>query len=108
MRETKVLFGTGQTGDGRYITRTEASLALREIGRYAAEQFGGYSLYRHDGGWINAAGALIQESGVTLSVFGIPLPEQETTLARKIRALMVQDSVVLVRAHSGEAEFVND
>lgn len=105
MRETKVLFGAGQTGDGRSISVLDELSLLVTLREAVAEKYGGYTLYAHEGGWRNAAGAVVYEPGHTLSVLGIETEREAYALASFVRALFSQASVVLVLG-SGEAVFV--
>lgn len=105
VRETKVLFGVGLNRDGNPIRRTEAQLSLENLKTWAMLHHGGFTMHGHEGGW-QEGDEFHVEPGVTFSIFGIELPEEETRLAHKIRDLFNQKSVLLVRARTGEAEFV--
>lgn len=103
MRETKVLFGAGRDRYG--LPLTGVNLRLTQIARYASDKFGGYTLYRHNGGWIGPDGRLLEERGFTVSILSDVLPEAETAFARKVREAFSQASVVLIRG-TGEAEII--
>lgn len=65
--EVKIYVGTGKDKDGAELTPHFVETRLNRVRFQLASEFGGYSEYSHNGGWIHN-GQLIQEPGVTFVV----------------------------------------
>lgn len=98
-------FGAGEDDSGRLLLQSEVEIGLQKIRRRAVEWFGGYTLTKTQGGWVNPAGRLVEEPGYTLSVlvdpstvlledFGYRL--EITDIVSTIKQALRQHSVVVM------------
>jgi hypothetical protein len=99
-----ITFGIGEDRDGNPIAPDVAEANILRIAKLASDLFGGCSLTRHDGAWVNGEGRLVTEPSLTLSVAADggadPLP-----LAQYARKLLQQDTV-LVQTYASNVQFV--
>ena len=68
MYEYRFTVGYGERGDGRLIDVSEAVRRIERIKYHAAQQFGGYTLTRGRGGWVNGHGRLVTEPVATFAI----------------------------------------
>jgi hypothetical protein len=62
-------FGVGQDADGNPIDQLQFVFAFKVIRLKAVDLFGGYTMCKTTGGWIDPTGRLVEEPGYTLFVF---------------------------------------
>lgn len=60
-------FGVGEDASGRLLLQSEVAIGMQKICQHAADLFGGYTITKTQGGWVNPAGRLVEERGITLS-----------------------------------------
>ena len=102
MRETykaSIIVGIGKQGNGVPLASTTVERALEDIRLRMAITFGGVTVARHEGDWINASGERITEQGVTLYTYSqLTRGETECALRRlgdSLKTQLSQDCVII-------------
>lgn len=92
-------FGIGGDRDGSKIPDRIAQANLDCIKREVAYYFGGYSLHKIEGGWINGVSRLVEEPGYVMEVVVVlPLHEvlkQAQRMRDFIKEVLNQEAIVL-------------
>lgn len=92
-------FGYGERSNGSKIPVITARVRLGKITREAARLFGGYSVIRIRGGWINGDGRLVREPGIVLEVVSERRLGELLPIARAfretIKEVLEQEAIVL-------------
>lgn len=91
-------FGIGEDKNRKPIPLGKREAALNQITMKAASRFGGYTVYRTYGGWINGLSDLVEEPGITLltHVEGKTkqaIAQRVTDFAAVIREILNQETV---------------
>jgi hypothetical protein len=105
-RAHRIGFGLGERADGTPIGDDERAAIIRQIAIQTAHRFGGYTIAHTYGGWINPAGRLVEEPGITLTIV---TDEPDSTVRAFARyhggCTAFQQSVIHIRP-AGTADFV--
>lgn len=106
-QQTKVTFAVGQDFDkaGKSIPqRAEKRKGALHI---IAKLYGGYSVADIKGGWINAAGELVEEQSMVVVVYTeLEAPVHEA-IANELAMLFNQESVLLAIENVASLKFVS-
>lgn len=107
MLQITVTVGTGFDRHGVVIPPEVRTASLTALDNEAINRFGGYTRQAIDGGWKNAAGVTVQESGTTYIILSDQSSaiEQAREFAKLARAALNQESVLL-KVEPVSAEFV--
>jgi hypothetical protein len=105
MKQFQITCGIEKDRNGSSIDKLHIEKCIQAIKHRLCTRFGGYTMTRSFGGWVND-GVLVEEEGVVFTVLydGIAAPENITFVAEFIRDLLDQQCVVLY--FDGEAKFV--
>jgi len=105
--EYRITVGTGEDRHGNRINTMARNVNLATVRKAAAEVFGGYTVWQTRGGWINKAGRLVEEPGVTIAVIVTDqhAPYAVHQFAQHCGYWFNQQSVMLVRP-DGSADFI--
>jgi len=68
MHSYRIIIGIGYDANGNAIAPAQQRPTIQRILRNAARQFGGFTLTHTQGGWIDDAGRLVTEPGVTIDI----------------------------------------
>lgn len=96
--ELRIICGIGKTKTGTVILPEDSRPIIRQAMKTMAKVFGGVSVTRMDGGWIDDMGELVEESSVSLSSF-VDMDEvtlgSASVIVEYLRDALNQDSVLL-------------
>lgn len=94
---TRWYVGIGKDKDGRTILPDAADIGIRIALSGLSRRFGGATVIRTEGGWIDAGGRLITEKSIILEVIGPCTPSQANNMRDTLTGLFNQSSVLVVQ-----------
>ena len=105
MRRITVQCGIGEDKAGCAIESQRARDCLVAIHRFAGDLYGGVTVYRHVGSWVDGNGKLVTEYGITFQVV-TDSDSDGSVFAVFIRDTFNQNSVVLTVEENVNAQFI--
>ena len=86
--------GIGEDSEGMPILEDEAQAMIRSALEHVSREYGGASVTRQQGAWVDPSGRLIVESGITIVAYSEHPKDAEQTAVRLCR--LFRQTAVLV------------
>lgn len=97
-QKQKVAFIVGQGFDQHGNPLVDKTNRLKAVLTHIAKTYGGYSLVKGEGGWINPAGKLVEEPNISITVYSdLNISAVHQATAEQLAVTFNQESVLLVR-----------
>jgi hypothetical protein len=94
MKRITVQCGIGEDKAGHAIESQRVRDCLQAVHRHASDEYGGVTVYRHVGSWVDGHGSLVTEHGITIQVL-TGKDDDGGQFAIYVRNLFNQNTVVL-------------
>jgi len=105
MKRITVQCGIGEDKAGHAIDSQRARDCVEAVHKHASDVYGGVTVYRHTGSWIDGHGELVTEHGITIQVV-TEINDYGREFALFVRDLFNQNSVVLTVEENVSVQFI--